>query len=97
MRDADLLSKIDFEYIVLDESQYIKNRSSKIFQSLRKLNASHRITLSGTPIENSLSDLWSQMDFLNPGLMNSQKVIKQDLPGLLRCRGISRRQKGLRN
>ncbi|MEM8584331.1 MAG: SNF2-related protein, partial [Bacteroidota bacterium] len=68
-RDQELLRQVDFSYIVLDESQQIKNRQSKAFKALNSLNAAHRVSLSGTPIENSLSDLWSQMQFINPGLL----------------------------
>ncbi len=71
LRDVDLLQKISFEYIVLDESQQIKNKDSKIFKAINELNARHKISLSGTPIENSLSDLWSQMQFINPNLLGS--------------------------
>ncbi|THH41996.1 DEAD/DEAH box helicase [Neolewinella litorea] len=70
-RDASLLGELDLEYIILDESQQIKNRKSKVFRALNGLPARHRISLSGTPIENSLSDLWSQMQFINPGLLRS--------------------------
>ncbi len=71
LRDVDLLQKIDFEYIVLDESQQIKNKDSKVFKAINDLNARHKISLSGTPIENSLADLWSQMQFINPNLLGS--------------------------
>jgi non-specific serine/threonine protein kinase len=71
LRDDDLLADITFEYIVLDESQQIKNRQSKVFQTLSQLQARHKISLSGTPIENSLADLWSQMQFINPLLLGS--------------------------
>ncbi len=71
LRDEDVLREVDLEYIVLDESQQIKNRQSKVFRSLNALPSRHRVSLSGTPIENSLSDLWSQMQFINPGLLRS--------------------------
>lgn len=77
LRDREILAKIDFEYIVLDESQQIKNRQSKVFRALNELNAKHRISLSGTPIENSLSDLWSQMQFINPGLLRSYAFFRR--------------------
>ena len=57
--------------MILDESQQIKNRDSKTFRMLHQLKAKSRITLSGTPIENSLSDLWSQMEFINPKILGS--------------------------
>jgi superfamily II DNA or RNA helicase len=77
LRDQAVLEQIDFTYIVLDESQQIKNRQSKVFRSLNELNARHRISLSGTPIENSLSDLWSQMQFINPGLLRNYAFFKK--------------------
>ena len=78
LRDEDFLRNINFTYIVLDESQQIKNRSSKIFKALNRLSADHRISLSGTPIENSLSDLWSQMQFTNPGLLRGFAFFKRE-------------------
>ena len=77
LRDVAILEQIDWEYIVLDESQQIKNRQSKVFKALNELNAKHRISLSGTPIENSLSDLWSQMQFINPGLLRNFAFFKK--------------------
>lgn len=75
--DFDELSKFDFGYIVLDESQVIKNPASKTARVIFRLKADHRVTLSGTPIENSLSDLWSQMHFLNPGLLGEHAFFKR--------------------
>ncbi|MBK8699100.1 MAG: DEAD/DEAH box helicase [Saprospiraceae bacterium] len=77
LRDEVLFSKIDFRYIVLDEAHYIKNRESKIFQVVRSLRTHYRISLSGTPIENSLSDLWSQMEFINPSILQSYAHFKK--------------------
>ncbi|MFK8164284.1 MAG: DEAD/DEAH box helicase [Lewinella sp.] len=77
LRDKEVLEQINFEYIVLDESQQIKNRQSKVFKALNELQANHRISLSGTPIENSLSDLWSQMQFINPGLLRHFAFFKK--------------------
>ena len=67
-----------FLYIVLDESQNIKNPSSKLFQSVIELKAEHKISLSGTPIENSLTDLWAQMNFLNPGILGTQQSFDKE-------------------
>ncbi len=78
LRDKELLAEIEFEYIVLDESQQIKNRGSKLFKAVNELNARHRISLSGTPIENSLADLWSQMQFLNPGLLKGYAFFRKE-------------------
>ncbi|MCF8243317.1 MAG: DEAD/DEAH box helicase family protein [Melioribacteraceae bacterium] len=71
LRDYDLLSNLNFHYIILDESQKIKNPNSKTGKIIRKLNADNKLCLTGTPIENNLSELWSQMSFLNPGLLGS--------------------------
>lgn len=77
LKDVEFLKEITFEYIVLDESQQIKNKDSKIFKAINQLEASHKISLSGTPIENSLSDLWSQMQFLNPDLLGNYTFFKR--------------------
>ncbi|MBI1227109.1 MAG: ATP-dependent helicase [Bacteroidetes bacterium] len=75
--DMDLLRKIEWEYVVLDESQYIKNPESAVFKAVGELVAKHKISLSGTPIENSLSDLWAQMQFLNPSMLGSFGYFKK--------------------
>lgn len=77
LRDGDLLRKTEWEYIVLDESQQIKNKDSQVFKVLNSLSAQHKISLSGTPIENSLSDLWSQMQFINPELLGTHAFFKK--------------------
>ncbi len=77
LRDVELLKQLTYEYIVLDESQQIKNRNSKVFKAISQLEGKHKISLSGTPIENSLSDLWSQMQFINPDLLGSFSFFKR--------------------
>ena len=69
--DVKHLQKFTFEYIILDESQLIKNSSSASFQSVKLLKGNKRVVLTGTPVENSLTDLWSQLTFLQPGLLGS--------------------------
>uniref|UniRef100_UPI00404A2764 SNF2-related protein n=1 Tax=Flavobacterium sp. TaxID=239 RepID=UPI00404A2764 len=71
LKDINLLKNIPFNFLIIDESQQIKNRNSKIYKAINSINAIHKVSLSGTPIENSLSDLWSQMQFINPNLLNS--------------------------
>jgi len=68
--------KEDFLYIVLDESQYINNPESKIFQALVSLQSDYRLSLSGTPIQNSLTDLWSQFNFLNNKLFGKLQTFQ---------------------
>ena len=75
--DFDLFGSLLFNYIVLDESQYIKNAGSKTYQTVCELQSMHKLVLTGTPVENSLSDLWSQINFLNRGLLGSIKFFKE--------------------
>jgi len=70
-RDEDILTKVEWNGVVLDEAQNIKNSQAKQSQSVRKLNAAYRVALTGTPVENRLSELWSIMDFLNPGYLGT--------------------------
>lgn len=74
--DAESMKCFEFLYIILDESQVIKNPHSKSYKSVITLPAAHRLVLTGTPIENSLTDLWAQMNFLNPGLLGSFEFFK---------------------
>lgn len=76
--DFDLMGDIEFFYIILDESQYIKNPGSKTYQVINLLKSKHRLVLTGTPIENSLSDLWSQMNFINKGLLGNLAYFKRE-------------------
>ncbi|MCJ8210860.1 SNF2 family helicase [Mucilaginibacter sp. RS28] len=71
--DIDLLKAFFFDYIILDESQNIKNPSSKSYQAVKQLKSQFKLILSGTPVENSVNDLWTQMSFINPGLLGSQQ------------------------
>ncbi|MCC6283352.1 MAG: DEAD/DEAH box helicase [Saprospiraceae bacterium] len=76
-QDLDLLEKVKWHFIVLDESQQIKNRDSEISKVVRSLNADCKISLSGTPIENSLADLWTQMEFINPATLGSYRQFRE--------------------
>ncbi|MBN1199571.1 MAG: DEAD/DEAH box helicase [Bacteroidales bacterium] len=75
--DIDRLSAYPFHYVILDEGQFIKNPDAQTSQAARSLQATHRLVLTGTPIENSLTDLWSQMEFLNPGMLGSLAAFKK--------------------
>jgi len=74
--DIEYLEKFPFRFVILDESQIIKNPSSKTYKAILRLTSRNRIALSGTPIENSLLDLWSQMNFLNRGLLGTLDMFK---------------------
>jgi hypothetical protein len=71
-RDAESLNKLAFRTIVLDEAQQIKNPQAKISQVIKGINAEQRLALTGTPIENSVLDLWSIVDFVMPGLLGKE-------------------------
>jgi len=77
MIDYNLLNRHEYTYIVLDESQQIRNKDTKIFKTVIQLNGRHKISLSGTPIENSLADLWSQMEFINADLLGNYPFYKK--------------------
>lgn len=70
-RDEDVLARVEWNGVVLDEAQNIKNSSTKQSQAVRQLKAGYRVALTGTPVENRLSELWSIMEFLNPGYLGS--------------------------
>jgi hypothetical protein len=70
-KDADALGDVVWDRVVLDEAQNIKNSASRQARAVRGLTARHRVALTGTPVENRLSELWSIMDFLNPGMLGS--------------------------
>ena len=76
LNDIDELSEIEWERVVLDEAQAIKNRLSRTAKAVRRLQATHRIALTGTPVENRLAELWSIMDFLNPGVLGSAEQFR---------------------
>jgi len=76
--DVDLLKTFRFNYIILDESQAIKNPTSGVSKAVMKLHAAHRLILTGTPLENSTLDLWTQMTFINPGLLGTQTFFKKE-------------------
>ncbi len=72
------LSKYEFFYLILDESQFIKNPQSKTYQTIIKLPSLHKLVITGTPIENSLVDLWSQINFINEGLLGGLDFFKKE-------------------
>jgi SNF2 family DNA or RNA helicase len=77
-KDAKLLSEIKWHRIVLDEAQNIKNPKADLTKSILKLAATHRLALTGTPIENRLLDLWSIFNFLNPGYLGNQTQFRRN-------------------
>ena len=76
-RDSKTLEKIDWQGIVLDEAQNIKNPQAKQSQAVRQLKAGFRIALTGTPVENRLAELWAILDFLNPNFLGTQAFFQR--------------------
>jgi non-specific serine/threonine protein kinase len=76
--DIKLLLEIAFDYAVLDESQAIKNPSSKVTKAACLLQAKHRLCMSGTPLQNNTFDIFAQMNFLNPGMLGSLEFFRQE-------------------
>jgi hypothetical protein len=72
-RDLEELQKFSFRALILDEAQFIKNPGAQVTQSVKQLKAEHRLALTGTPLENRLLDLWSIVDFIQPGYLGSQE------------------------
>ena len=75
LRDITSLAEIEFDYVVLDEAQAVKNSSTASAKAVRLLRGKHRLALSGTPVENHLGELWSLFEFLNPGMLGQAKVL----------------------
>ncbi|MCX7432074.1 MAG: DEAD/DEAH box helicase [Planctomycetia bacterium] len=80
-RDIINHREIEFDYVVLDEAQSIKNASSQAAKACRLLRARHRLALTGTPVENHIGELWSIFEFLNPGQLGSATRLKRFLAG----------------
>lgn len=76
--DIELFKSYYFHYVILDESQAIKNPGSNIAKSVRELKSKFRLILTGTPLENSTLDLWSQMSFVNPGLLGTERYFRNE-------------------
>ncbi len=76
-RDLAALMKFSFRAVVLDEAQFIKNPDAQITQSVKQLQAGQRLALTGTPIENRLLDLWSIVDFIQPGYLGNQQKFRE--------------------
>ena len=76
-RDAEKYRRLEFDTVVLDEAQHIKNRQTQNAQAVKAVKSKHRIVLTGTPMENSVLDLWSIFDFLMPGYLGTAKDFRE--------------------
>jgi len=77
-RDEEHLSAVSWSHVILDEAQNIKNQAARQTQSIKRLSSGQKIALTGTPVENRLSELWSIMDFLNPGYLGSFQSFRKN-------------------
>ncbi|MEE2819577.1 MAG: DEAD/DEAH box helicase [Planctomycetota bacterium] len=96
-RDRETLGKVSWYRVALDEAQYIKNPPTKQAQAIRALQAWHRVALTGTPVENRLVELWSIMEFLNPGYLGPAATFKRTIARPIEQRRDSRKTEQLRN
>ena len=95
-RDQEIFSKVEWDTVVLDEAQNVKNPASLAFRTARALRARHRIALTGTPVENRLTELWSIMEFLNGGFLGSLDGFRQDFARPIEWEGDGKRRETLR-
>ncbi len=86
LRDIELLRGYRFHYAILDESQAIKNPLAQVSKAARLLNAEHRLVMTGTPVENNTFELWSQFNFLNPGLLGSMDYFRKEFAATIESR-----------
>jgi SNF2 family DNA or RNA helicase len=77
-QDIELISSFSFHYIILDESQVIKNPASMLYRTVTRLRSEFKLVLTGTPVENSLTDLWTQLNFVNPGLLGDLAFFRRE-------------------
>src|SRR5262249_17433089 len=76
-RNSALYRGIEFDTVILDEAQHIKNRQTQNAQAVKTIRSAHRLVLTGTPLENSVLDLWSIFDFLMPGYLGSAQDFRE--------------------
>ncbi len=76
--EVEMLREIPFKYIILDESQVIKNPESKIYKSILQLKSENKLVLTGTPVENSLIDLWAQLNFVNRNMLLGLSTFREE-------------------
>ena len=74
--DIELFKSCQFHHLILDESQYIKNPDSMAYKAIKQINALHKLALTGTPVENSLTDLWAQLNIVNEGLLGNHTTFR---------------------
>jgi len=94
-RDFDVLEQQNWHLLILDEAQYIKNPRAKVAQLVRRLNAQHKLCMTGTPMENHLGELWAQFDFLMPGYLHDMRGFTKLFRKPIEIQGDVARQQAL--
>ncbi|WP_313155178.1 DEAD/DEAH box helicase [Sphingobacterium multivorum] len=82
LTDAEYLTSLDFSYLIMDESQAVKNRNSKRFETLSMVKADYRVAMTGTPIENGVEDIYAQMSIVNPGFFGNYGSFNKTYKGI---------------
>jgi SNF2 family DNA or RNA helicase len=95
-QDIDIISSFRFHYIILDESQVIKNPASMLYRTMIRLNSEFKLVLTGTPVENSLTDLWTQLNFVNPGLLGDLSFFRREFAGPIEKQGDDEKENRLK-
>ena len=93
--DSEILQQHEFSFLILDEAQTIKNPRAKVSQAARSLRAEHRLCLTGTPMENHLGELWSLLDFLQPGSLGTQQHFQRHYRDAIEKNGDAKRAAAL--
>jgi superfamily II DNA or RNA helicase len=92
-RDIEILAAQEWHMVIVDEAQFVKNPATAAAKALRRLNARHRLAMTGTPLENHLGELWALFDFVSPGLLGEAKSFAKDWRAPIEKRGDRERQK----
>ena len=92
--DIDAIGAVAWDIVILDESQTIKNPDSQVARAAYKLKGGWKLTLSGTPVENRLDELWSQLHFTNPGLLGGRARFSRALGRADQPRRYAARRRG---
>lgn len=95
-QDIDIMSAFRFHYIILDESQVIKNPASMLYKTFQRLRSEFKLVLTGTPVENSLTDLWTQLNFVNPGLLGDLSFFRREFARPIELQGDDERESRLK-
>ena len=95
-QDIELISSFSFHYIILDESQVIKNPASMLYRTVTRLKSEFKLVLTGTPVENSITDLWTQLNFVNPGLLGDLSFFRREFAKPIEIMGDDEKEDKLR-